>query len=354
MKTFRRIGILTSGGDAPGMNAAIRAVTRTAISCGVEVIGIFEGYEGLIEGNVRPFGLRDVSNIVNHGGTMLYSARSPRFKEEEGMQAAIATCRENNIDGIVVIGGDGTFRGATDLSARGISCIGLPGTIDNDITATDYTIGFDTAMNTAIEMIDRLRDTSESHSRCSVVEVMGRDAGDIALQVGIAVGATAAVVPEIPFDEAALIEKIRASRELGKRNFVVVISEGMGRDFGEQLTEKIEAETGVESRFARLAHVIRGGKPSLRDRLLASRMGEFAVLELLEGRSNEVICDVNNEICAVDIDYSLILDRMYKNKLKEGDLDRFTPEQVAEMQAACARRRAQIESLYETVIRLGL
>lgn len=354
MKTFRRIGILTSGGDAPGMNAAIRAVTRTALSRGVEVIGIYEGYEGLIAGNVRNFGVRDVSNILNHGGTALYSARSPRFKEEEGMQAAIATCRANNIDGIVVIGGDGTFRGATDLTARGISCIGLPGTIDNDITATDYTIGFDTAMNTAIEMIDRLRDTSESHARCSVVEVMGRDAGDIALQVGIAVGATGAVVPEIPFDEAALIAKIRHSRELGKRNFIVVVSEGMGHDFSEKLTARIEAETGVESRFARLAHVIRGGTPSLRDRLLASRMGEFAVQELLDGRSNEVICDVNNEICAVDINYSLILDRMYKNKLKEGDLDRFTQEQIADMQAACARRRAQIESLYETVNRLGL
>ena len=181
--------------------------------------------------------------------------------------------------------------------------------------------------------------------------VVGRFAGSTSLA---AVGATGAVVPEIPFDEDALIEKIRYARSVGKRNFIVVISEGMGHDYGERLTEKIEAETGVESRFARLAHVIRGGKPSLRDRVLASRMGEFAVMELLEGRSNEVICDVNNEICAVDIDYSLILDRMYKNKLKEGDLDRFTPEQIAEMQAACARRRAQIESLYETVNRLGL
>ena len=354
MKTFRRIGILTSGGDAPGMNAAIRAITRTAIARGVEVMGIYSGYEGLIEGNVKSFGIRDVSNIVNHGGTVLYSARSPRFKTEEGMQAAMATCRAYNIDGIVAIGGDGTFRGATDLTARGVSCIGLPGTIDNDITATDYTIGFDTAMNTAIEMIDRLRDTSESHARCSVVEVMGRDAGDIALQTGIAVGATAAVVPEITFDEAALVAKIKKSREIGKRNFIVVVSEGMGHDFSERLTSRIEEETGVESRFARLAHVIRGGTPSLRDRLLASRMGEFAVDELLKGRSNEVICDCNNEICAIDIEYALILDRMYKNKLKEGDLDRFTKDQIAEMQATCAKRRADIESLYETVNLLGL
>jgi 6-phosphofructokinase 1 len=209
-------------------------------------------------------------------------------------------------------------------------------------------------MNTAIEMIDRLRDTCESHARCSVVEVMGRDAGDIALQTGIAVGATTAIVPEIPFNEEKLIEKIKTSRALGKRNFIIVVAEGMGSEFGKTLTARIEQETGVESRFARLAHVIRGGIPSLRDRLLATRMGEFAVEELFKGRSNEVICDVNNEICAVDIDYALILDRMYKNKLKEGDLDRFTPAQITEMQAACARRRANIETLYATIDKLGL
>ena len=354
MKVFRKIGILSSGGDAPGMNAAIRAVARSAIASGVQVVGIYSGYEGLIHDDVKDFSVRDVSNIVNHGGTVLFSARSPLFKTKEGMDAALETCRRHNIDGIVAIGGDGTFRGATDLTAHGVSCIGLPGTIDNDITATDYTIGFDTAMNTAIEMIDRLRDTCESHARCSVVEVMGRDAGDIALQTAIATGATGVVVPELPFDEAALIEKIRSSRALGKRNFIVIVAEGLGSTFGEALTEHIEKETGVESRFARLAHVIRGGVPSLRDRLLATRMGEFAVDELLAGRSNEVICDVNNEICAVDIDYALILDRMYKNKLKEGDLDRFTKEQIAQMQAACARRRANIESLYATVNRLNL
>lgn len=354
MKSFRKIGVLTSGGDAPGMNAAVRAVARTAIGYGVEVMGIYSGYEGLIFGDVRPFGARDVSNIVNHGGTMLYSARAPQFKTEEGMQAAIETCRRHNIDGIVAIGGDGTFRGATDLSRRGIPCIGLPATIDNDITATDYTIGFDTAMNTAIAMIDRLRDTCESHARCNVVEVMGRDAGDVALQVGIAVGATAAFVPEIKPDTDALIEKIKASRALGKRNFIILVAEGLGGDFGEDLTRRIEAETGVESRFARLAHVLRGGMPTLRDRLLASRMGEFAVDELMAGRSDEVICSVNNEISAINIQYALILDRMYKKTLKDGDLDAFTKEQINEMQAACARRLAYIESLYRTVSRIGL
>ena len=185
MKTFRRIGVLTSGGDAPGMNAAIRAVTRAALDRGVEVMGVYRGYSGLIDGDIKPLGLRDVSNIINHGGTILYSDRCPEFKTEEGMQKAIATCRAMQIDGIVAIGGDGTFRGATDLTARGIPCIGLPGTIDNDITSTDATIGFDTAMNTVVEMVDRLRDTCESHARCNVVEVMGRDAGDIAIQTGL-------------------------------------------------------------------------------------------------------------------------------------------------------------------------
>ncbi len=354
MKTFRKIGVLTSGGDAPGMNAAVRAVTRAALANGVEVVGIFEGYQGLIDGNIKPFGLRDVSNIINHGGTLLYSARCPAFKTEEGMSAAVETCRKNGIDGIVAIGGDGTFRGATDLTAHGIPCIGIPATIDNDITATDNTIGFDTAMNTAITMIDCLRDTCESHARCNVVEVMGRDAGDIALQSAIATGATAAIVSEIPADVDALIAKIKNSRTIGKRNFIVVISEGMGPDFGEALTKRIEAETGVESRFARFAHVLRGGIPTLRDRVLATRMGEFAVGELFCGRSNEVICEVGGEITAIDINYALILDRMYKNKLKEGDLDRFTKEQISDMQKACAERLSAIEALSRTVDRLSL
>ena len=277
MKTFRRIGVLTSGGDAPGMNAAIRAVTRAALDRGVEVMGVYRGYSGLIDGDIKPLGLRDVSNIINHGGTILYSDRCPEFKTEEGMQKAIATCRSMQIDGIVAIGGDGTFRGATDLTARGIPCIGLPGTIDNDITSTDATIGFDTAMNTVVEMVDRLRDTCESHARCNVVEVMGRDAGDIAIQTGIATGATGVAIPEIPFDTDALIAKIKRDRIAGKRNFIVIVSEGVGPDFSQELAETIQKETGVETKFARLAHVVRGGTPTLRDRLMASRMGELAV-----------------------------------------------------------------------------
>ncbi len=356
MKSFRRIGVLTSGGDAPGMNAAIRAVTRTALAHGVEVFGIYRGYSGLIKGgdNLRPFGIRDVSNIVNRGGTMLYSDRCPEFKTEEGMQKAIDTCRAFGIDGIVAIGGDGTFRGATDLTKRGIPCVGLPGTIDNDVTSTDNTIGFDTAMNTVVEMVDRLRDTCESHRRCNVVEVMGRDAGDIALQSAIATGATAVVVPEIPKNDDAIIAKIAASKKIGKRNFIVIVSEGLGHDYGPTLTKRIEEETEVETRFARLAHIVRGGTPTLRDRVLASRMGEYAVGELLKGNSDIVICERQNTISAVNIRYALVLDRMYKNKLKDGDLDAFTAAQIADMRTLCKERAEAIQSLYQTVSLLGL
>ena len=247
MRKFKRIGVLTSGGDAPGMNAAVRAVVRSAIAAGVEVMGIYRGYSGLIAKDVKPLGLRDVSNMLNHGGTVLYSDRCPEFKTEEGMQKAVAACRELGIDGIIAIGGDGTFRGATDLTARGIPCIGIPGTIDNDITSTEHTVGFDTAMNTTLDLIDRLRDTCESHARCSVVEVMGRNAGDIAAYTALAAGATAVVLPEVPFDEEKLLNKIRTSRALGKRNFIVIVSEGMGSEFGPTLTNRIEKETGVET-----------------------------------------------------------------------------------------------------------
>ncbi len=354
MKKFRRIGVLTSGGDAPGMNAAIRAVTREALCCGVEVIAIYRGYSGLINGDVKPFSIRDVSNSMNHGGTMLYSDRCPEFKTEEGMQKAIETCKKFNIDGIVAIGGDGTFRGARDLTLHGIPCVGIPGTIDNDVTSTDFTIGFDTATNTVIELIDRLRDTCESHARCNVVEVMGRGAGDIALHSALATGATAVVIPEIKVDEEYIIEKIKRSRALGKRNFIIVVSEGVGSDFSPAFAERIERETGVETRFARFAHVVRGGIPTLRDRLIASRMGQLAVKELFLGNSNIVMCERQGKIVARDIDYALTLDHMYKGKLKEGDLDAFTPEQVAEMKAHSDAKKEKMKAMYESVDRLGL
>ncbi|MCQ2385894.1 MAG: 6-phosphofructokinase [Clostridia bacterium] len=354
MKQFRRIGVLTSGGDAPGMNATIRAVTRTALADGVEVMGIYRGYSGLIDGDIRSLGLRDVSNMLNHGGTVLYSDRCPEFKTEEGMAKAIKTCRDLSIDGIVAIGGDGTFRGATDLTVRGIPCIGLPGTIDNDVTSTEHTIGFDTAMNTTIELIDRLRDTCESHARCNVVEVMGRNAGDIAAYTALAAGATAVIVPEVKFDEDKLMAKIKDSRKKGKRNFIIVVSEGMGADFAPALTERVEKATGVETRFARFAHVVRGGVPTLKDRMLGTRMGEFAVEQLLEGKSNLVICERNNALVATDIGFALVLDRMYKGKLKDGDLKPYSPTQIAEMQRICEAKKTLIESLCASVDKLGL
>ena len=347
-KKFRKIGVLTSGGDAPGMNAAVRAVARAALSRGVEVMGIYGGYSGLIQDNMIELKARTVSNIINRGGTILYSDRCLEFKTEEGMQKAIAICKKHEIDGIVAIGGDGTFRGATDLSVRGIPTIGIPGTIDNDITATENSIGFDTAMNTVVQMCDRLRDTCESHARCNVVEVMGRGAGDIALNTAMALGAVAVVIPEVEFDEAACMEKIRRLRAEGKRSFLVIVSEGV-ENYSEGLAKRIQEQTGVETKFARLAHVVRGGDPTLGDRVLATKMGVAAVDHLLAGESNLVICQQNSQIVAVDILYSQCLDRMYKKTLKDGMLDKFTAAQIAEMEKAIAVKKEEFQTLYNMV-----
>ncbi|MBQ7125177.1 MAG: 6-phosphofructokinase [Clostridia bacterium] len=355
-KQFKKIGILTSGGDAPGMNAAVRAVTRYAINRGIEVYGIYEGYKGLIEGkgSIKKFGPHDVANILDKGGTMLYSARCAEFKEEEYMQKAIKTCHEFGIDGIVTIGGDGTFRGASDLCKRGIPCIGIPGTIDNDITCTDNSIGFDTAMNTVVEAVDRLRDTCESHARCNVVEVMGRNAGYIALETSIAVGATAVVVKEdLTYNEEAAIEKIRVAREAGKRNFVVIVAEGVD-NYAEGFAKRIEEKTGVETKFARLAHIVRGGSPSLADRLLASRMGVAAVDMLLDGKENVFVCERDGEMTSVDIQEAIITDKMYKStftpsvKYPEEALSEYSPEKVAEMKAFCEMRANEVKDLLKT------
>ena len=342
---FRKIGVLTSGGDAPGMNAAVRAVTRTALARGVEVMGIYGGYRGLIHDDMIELKARNVSNIIWRGGTFLYSDRCLEFKTEEGMQKAIENCKKHGIDGIVAIGGDGTFRGATDLSVRGIPTIGIPGTIDNDITATENTIGFDTAMNTVLDMCDRLRDTCVSHARCNVVEVMGRGAGDIALNTAIALGAVAVVIPEMPFDADACIEKIRNLRADGKRSFLVIVSEGV-ENFAEGFAKRIQDETGVETKFARLAHVVRGGSPTLGDRMLATKMGVHAVDQLLAGKSNLVLCQQNSKIVTVDILYSQCLDRMYKGTLKEGMLDQFTEEQINQMKAEIEQKKKDIAALY--------
>ncbi len=362
MKQFRRIGVLTSGGDAPGMNAVIRAISRKASKQGIEAVGIIGGYNGLINEKLIPLTTSAVSNIITHGGTMLYSDRCLEFKTEEGMQKAIETCRRNNIDAIVAIGGDGTFRGATDLAVRGIPTIGVTGTIDNDITATDYTVGFDTAMNTVVEILDKLRDTCESHARCNVVEVMGRDCGQIALRAGIAAGAMAVAIPEMPFDEEAVINRIKAAKLKAKRGMLIVVSEGVFATdengnkipYGEILQKKIQAETGIETKFARLAHIVRGGTPSLRDRLTASQMGVKAIDLILEGKSNLVVIEEDGQIKSMDILFALTADRMYKNKLKEGDLDKFSPEQIDDMKALCEKRRAEIEELYAIINDLAL
>ena len=351
-KKFRRIGVLTSGGDAPGMNAALRAVTRAALDKGVEVIGIYAGYKGLVHPQLKRFTARDVSNIISRGGTVLYSDRCLEFKEEAGMQKAIKTCRDNEIDGIVAIGGDGTFRGATDLSLRGIPTIGIPATIDNDITSTEYTIGFDTAVNTAVEMIDRLRDTCESHARCNVIEIMGRNAGWVALEAGIATGASAIVINEVQFDEDKVIAQIMEAKNNNKRNFIVCIAEGVPAVVGDKLysekfRERFEKKTGIETKFVRLAHVLRGGDPTMRDRTIATRMGSEAVKLLLEGKSDLVVGMRDGKLISTEIGYALKLDRMYKGALKEGDLENFSDAQIAEMKAYCEKRNEDMKKLYE-------
>lgn len=346
MKTFRRIGILTSGGDAPGMNPCYRAITRSIIAGGAQAMGIRRGYKGLIDNDMKLLNDRDVSNIINIGGTALYSDRCVEFKTEEGLQKAVQTCRDNEIDGIIAIGGDGTFRGARDLTERGIPCICIPGTIDNDISSTDYTIGFDTALNTVVQMVDRLRDTCESHARCDVVEVMGNGAGYLALYAGVSVGATAIVTKEIPFDEDKLIAKIMESKRALKRNFIVVVSENMGAGFTESLTEKIEARTGIGTRCARLAHVQRGGSPTHRDRMTATLMANRAVELLYAGKSNLVICERDGVIDSMDISFALDFDKFYKGNCTEEQIASFPQDKLAKMQEMAERRRESFMDIY--------
>lgn len=317
---MKKIAVLTSGGDAPGMNAAVRAVVRAALYKGIGVYGVYRGYKGLINGDLEEMSLRSVSDTIHRGGTLLYTARSPEFRTEEGIQKAVKTCREHGIEGVVVIGGDGSFRGAQDLSRHGISCIGIPGTIDNDIACCEQTIGYDTAMNTAMELVDKLRDTSQSHDRCSVVEVMGRHTGYIALNVGIAVGATSILVPEIPYDfEKDVMDRIRTTAVTGKKHFIIVVAEGVGHVT--ELAEKIEAESGIESRATILGHVQRGGSPTLRDRVLASRMGYEAVQLLEAGKSNRVVAIQSDHIVDFDIEEALAM-----KKLLDVDLYRMAHE----------------------------
>ncbi len=297
---MKTIGVLTSGGDAPGMNAAVRAVVRSAIYMGMKVIGIHRGYAGLIDCDVVDMDIRSVSDIIHRGGTVLYTARCPEFKEEAGVLKAVENCKKLGIEGIAVIGGDGSFRGARDLSLHGIPCVGIPATIDNDIASSDYTIGFDTAMNTAMEMVDRLRDTTQSHARCSVVEVMGRHAGHLALQTGVAVGATAILVPEVSCKLDEICKKIEETKETGKKHFIIVVAEGYEKSVHDIATI-IEAKTGVESRATVLGHVQRGGRPTVRDRAIASFMGYAAVELLNQGIGNRVLGHIDGKIVDNDI-----------------------------------------------------
>lgn len=315
MKEVKRIGVLTSGGDAPGMNAAVRAVVRAGLYKGFKVYGIMRGYNGLIHDDMIELEYKSVSNIINRGGTILLSARSLEFKEDAGVEKAKETCLRAGLDGIVVIGGDGSFRGASDLSKKGIPCIGIPGTIDNDITCSDNTIGFSTAMNTAMESIDRLRDTSQSHERCSVVEVMGRRAGHIALNVGIACGATAIVLNEVPYSIEDVLCRIKEAQKLGKQNFIIVVSEGVTDVHA--MAKEIEAKTGIETRATVLGHIQRGGTPSVEDRVLATKMGWYAVELLSRGIGDRVIAEKDSKIVDYDIQEAL---KMQKS-IDMNDLD---------------------------------
>ena len=315
-KEIKTIGVLTSGGDAPGMNAATRAVVRTALARGKKVMGIRKGYQGLINGDIFEMDSRSVSDTIQKGGTMLYTARSLEFKTKEGQLRGADMCKTFGIDGLVVIGGDGSFRGAEKLAHLGVNTIGVPGTIDLDIACTDYTIGFDTAVNTAMEAIDKIRDTSTSHERCSIVEVMGRDAGYIGLWCGIVNGAEYVFLPEREnIKEDELINKILLNRERGKRHNLIIMSEGVGGSF--ELAKRIEAATGIETRATILGHLQRGGSPTAVDRMHASMMGAYAVDLLCAGKSNRVVAFKNNQYVDYDIDEALAMQKDISDRQHE-------------------------------------
>ena len=306
-KKVTTIGVLTSGGDAPGMNAAIRAVVRAGISSGLKVKGVRRGYAGLLEEDIIDMDTMSVTDIVQRGGTILFTSRCKEMMTPEGQQKAADICRKHGIDGMVVIGGDGSFRGAQKLSANGINTIGIPGTIDLDIACTEYTIGFDTACNTAMEAIDKVRDTSASHERCSIIEVMGRTAGHIALWCGISNGSEYVLIPERAEenDEEEIIRKIISKRRIGKKHHIIVNAEGIGHSAS--MAKRIEAATGVETRATILGHMQRGGSPTCKDRVYASTMGCIAVDLLCEGKSNRLVAYKNGEFVDYDIDEALAM-----------------------------------------------
>jgi 6-phosphofructokinase 1 len=308
----KKIGVLTSGGDAPGMNAAIRAVVRKAIYHNVDVYGIKYGYQGLMEGNIKKMDLGSVGDIIHRGGTILASARSEEFKTEKGQQRAIEQLKKWGIEGLVVIGGDGSFHGAQKLTSKGFPCIGVPGTIDNDIPGTDFTIGFDTSLNTVLEAIDRVRDTATSHERTYIIETMGRDAGDLALWAGLAGGAESIIIPEVdePFSE--IYRRLERSRERGKKHSIIVLAEGVSNGF--DFADRIKKETGLDTRVTVLGYIQRGGSPTAQDRVLASRLGARAVELLIENKADRMVGIQNNEIVDNDIDEIL----SSKHRLNKG------------------------------------
>lgn len=315
----KTIAVLTSGGDAPGMNTAIRSVVRSALYKNMRVLGVRRGYSGLLARDVVELNLRSVSDCLHRGGTILYSARCPEFREDAGVERAKDICKDLGIDGLVVIGGDGSFRGARDLSLKGIPCIGIPGTIDNDIASSDYTVGFDTAVNTVMDMVDKLRDTSQSHDRCTLVEVMGRRCGDIALHAGIACGAVAILLPEVPFTIDSVVAKMQRTLNTGKKHFIIIVAEGVtnNNDIGSvhDIAEAIEQRTGVESRATVLGHVQRGGAPTARERVLSSEMGYHAVELLEKGIGNRVVVSRGNKIVDFDILEALGMKKVFNRRL---------------------------------------
>ena len=306
MGEMKTIGVLTSGGDAPGMNAAIRAVVRAGLAKGVQVKGIRRGYAGLLSNEIIDLDSKAVAGIMSRGGTILYTARCKEFMTTEGADKGVQILRDNGIDGLVVIGGDGSFRGAQTIAARGINTIGIPGTIDLDIACTEYTIGFDTAVNTAMDAVDKITDTSMSHERCSIIEVMGRNAGYIALWCQIANGADGILLPEAEeFDEQDLIETILQNRQKGKKHHIIINAEGVGNSI--RLAKRIEAATGIGTRATILGHIQRGGSPTAKDRVYASTMGAYAVDLLCSGATNRVIAYRHGQFTDLDIDEALAM-----------------------------------------------
>lgn len=322
-KEIKTIGVLTSGGDAPGMNAAIRAVVRKACAAGKNVKGIRRGYQGLLEEDIIDMSRHSVSDIVDKGGTILFTARCSEFRTEEGQKKGAEICRKHGIDGLVVIGGDGSYAGAQKLAGLGINTVGVPGTIDLDIACTEYTIGFDTAVNTAMQAIDKVRDTSTSHERCSIIEVMGRNAGYIALWCGIANGAEDILIPEkYDYDEQKIINHIINNRKRGKKHHIIINAEGIGHSTS--MARRIEAATGVETRATILGYMQRGGSPTCRDRVYATMMGSIAVDLLCAGKSNRVVGFKNGEFCDFDIEEALAMQKNISNYMIEvaGDMSK--------------------------------